>query len=431
MVRPLRLAAVVCVAAAASAFATDDASACSPAPRVATPPSALTPRPTSLRGPHAYRRGVKVERLASANVVVHYTRTGPDALRGSALRDDNRNRVPDYVEATSEAAEFAIESYRNPGFGLREIVCDAQRDRRADIYLKRGQLGLALEPVRAAQGSFLLVSPALTTTSNQAQGNLQLIVAHELFHLVQFAYVPRGMPRWIAEGTANAMGFFGTRADDPTGRGTADLALIQSLDSWLKEPWTSIYDSAGECMRCYGGSAWWLQLLASSQQPWILGTFFTQLANTQPMGNGIAALAGAMNAHGLCLCSMFAYIVQQMVRGGFAFAPAYTLPINRPTGTTAETRLFGFAIHLVPIVVPPGVSSIELRVRHRSGADFWANLRVGGSQGRDVDVAPDDDPATVVFSPTFANTAEHDTVLLMVTNSEDRSVFYDVSWTLR
>ncbi len=430
MVRPLQLAAVALLAIAASAFASQDARACSSAPQVTTPRAGLVPRPTSHRGPHAYRKGVRVQRLASANVVVHYTRAGPDALRGGSARDENRNRVPDYVELASAAAEKAIESYKTPGFFLREIVCDTQPDRRADIYLKRGQLGLALEPVRAAEGSFVLISPDLGTASTLSRTSLRLIVAHELFHLVQFAYTPRGMPRWIAEGTANALGYFGT-GGAATAQAVADQTFLQNLDSWLKEPSTSMFDSGGDCTRCYGGSAWWLEVIVSTQQPSILHEFFTQLGGSDRVGTGVAALAAAVSAAGDCLCRVFADSVQRMLSGGFPFAPSPRLELAGTSGTTAQARLFGFAIHLVPISVPAATSGVRVAVRWRSGAGFWAALRVGGPGGRDVAVVPDVDPATVAFEATFASAAERNSLFLIVTNSEDGSLFYDVSWTTR
>ena len=109
-------------------------------------------------------------------------------------------------------------------------------DPRPDIYVKDlgGVLGVALPPGVARGGSFVLLSPALDPARAPVRGGVLVTTAHELFHLVQFAYMPRNdMPDWVAEGSATGLSLlFAQRNADPEvtrflgplRRASADLA---------------------------------------------------------------------------------------------------------------------------------------------------------------------------------------------------------------
>jgi hypothetical protein len=143
---------------------------------------------------------------ASERAVVHYTTRSRDR---PPRRDSDRDGVPDYVEIAGAAADDALQSFNV--LGLRAPVADsAGGDPRPDIYIRAlgPSFGRAVPPADAVGGAFVLIAPSLdlvSTATSKAKAGLRQQVAHELGHLVQFAYVPGGMPQWIAEGTANLL----------------------------------------------------------------------------------------------------------------------------------------------------------------------------------------------------------------------------------
>jgi hypothetical protein len=83
-------------------------------------------------------------------------------------------------------------------------------------------------------------------------GSLQTTVAHEVFHLVQYAYVPEGFAGWLAESTANWNAYDVIRDNS-----TALINLATQSDWWL-EPWKTVADPSDRSTRAYGANwMWW------------------------------------------------------------------------------------------------------------------------------------------------------------------------------
>src|SRR5581483_7147117 len=159
-------------------------------------------------------------KINAGTVWVHYATQGPDApppldLNGPKTPSNPRggpNGVPDYVEMIAGAAQKALAFYTGPDNGFRHTEpfrsppCDrAGPDNRPDIYIKALGLanpGIAFSQTTGSGGAFVLISnrldDATATKSYQRYGVLWFTVAHELFHLVQYAYAPGGVPKWIA-----------------------------------------------------------------------------------------------------------------------------------------------------------------------------------------------------------------------------------------
>ena len=237
--------------------------------------------------------------MIGRRAVVHYVTAGRDAPPPA---DGDGNGVPDYVDLVARSADAALAYFAAPVFGGRALqgfdaaVCDeAGPNELPDVYIKDlgATFGEAVPTTGGAGGSFVLVSPRLE--SPRRGGGAAFTTAHELFHLVQFRYVPRGMPRWVAEGTANAMAYLFEREDD--------ISLLARTDRWFRAPWLPLSDESINCDRCYGGVLWWgvLTLRGYTQ------SYFDVLADYvragRPIGTGIVpleqAFASAYEAAGI------------------------------------------------------------------------------------------------------------------------------------
>src|SRR5205814_1204173 len=160
------------------------------------------------------------------------------------------NGVPDYIEIVAGAADKALSFYTGPATKFRHTLpfrfppCDrAGPDNKPDIYIKRlgaSNPGIAFSQSAGEGGAFVLVSNELAypaaTTQYRRYGVLEFTVAHELFHLIQYAYAPSGLPKWIAEGTAQEMAFWSGDGD------MRSLGLMRQLENrWWQQPWLSFY----------------------------------------------------------------------------------------------------------------------------------------------------------------------------------------------
>jgi hypothetical protein len=418
--------ALAVVAVAATSLAVPEVAL----PCTLSPPGAkagkLVQRPTARKGVYGYGRGVPVRSARAKEVIVHWATRGPDA---PAAGDVDRDGIPDYVELTAAAAERAFAKYtaRAPaGFRLRKPLCDrAGPDRRPDVYIKRlgAELGVALPRTRAAGGPFMLVSHSLDTSDALSTRSLRLVVAHELFHLVQFAYVPGGMPRWIAEGTANALALYGIQA---TPRLTVDTSFAVQTDRWLQEPWRSVFDGSVNCTRCYGGGLWWLYAVSYKRLD-AINLFFNRLARNNRVGFGRQQLDAAFRqTASFNLDQVFGHIAARMYRAGLPVKTRFAINASAP-GSSAEQQLLGMSTHYIPIEVPATAQSVELTVRARGGAFFLNRLIVGGPTGPDVQWQPQVDRNELVFLPQLTDPSRRQ-LMLIVTNASNRPARYVLSW---
>jgi hypothetical protein len=386
----------------------------------------LVQRPTARTGAYAYARGVPQRFARGRNLVFHWTTSGPDAPPAADVDGD---RIPDYVELTAAAAEQAWRKYtsRSPaGFRLRAPLCDrAGPDRRPDVYIKRlrSDQGLALSGSRAAGGPFMLVAPDLDVSPVLSSRSLNVVVAHELFHLVQFTYVPRGMPRWISEGTANALALYGI---DPSRDLRVNAPFAAQTDPWLKQPWTSVFAAGNNCTRCYGGGLWWIYALAQSR-PDVLRLFFERLAGSRRIGTGWQQLAAAFRrTAGVDFDQVFGRIANRLFRDGFPVTARFTINASAP-GATPDQQILGMSTHYVPIEVPATVQTLEVTVQARGGARFLNRMILGGPTGSDIAWLPQTDRTRLVFRIQLTDPAQRQ-LLLIVTNARSQASRYAVSW---
>jgi hypothetical protein len=110
------------------------------------------------------------------------------------LNDDDADGVPDYVERVADGADTAIAYFERRGF--HAILSDSGGpDSRPDLYLSRftpGTFGVAFPATLADGGAFVAIANGLDPSAARSLGSLYGVVAHELFHLVQFSYFTRG-----------------------------------------------------------------------------------------------------------------------------------------------------------------------------------------------------------------------------------------------
>lgn len=381
-----------------------------PAPAPTPPPPAgknVVARPTS-GGEFAYQ--VPEQTYASADAVVHYVTTGLDA---PPLNDDNHDGLPDYVQEIGTAADAALGYYAAHRF-LGVPADSAGPDAKTDIYVKHFRspdlYGITINPQFAQGGSFVVVSSHLDMSPKLARGSVSVTVAHELFHVLQFGYVPKGgMPDWVAEGSATAASLLA----DPK---INDLTYVDYFDEWLAQPWRPLYDERSYCDHCYGGGLWWAFLMESD--PGLLPDYFHRLAAIRASGKsfglGIQALDATMRAHeDGSLASVFAAFSVGVYRARLSPQSTYYLTAKRRV-SSHTAYLNGFAAHYVPITVGRGASRISVQLHTRARKRPHVALIVGGPSGRVV----------LGSSSSLRSPAERKHVMLVITNTGTKPLSY-------
>jgi putative flavoprotein involved in K+ transport len=255
----------------------------------ATAAAAKRPRPADVpaaettMAPNAvplYNDDASPERTYSAQrVVVHYVVLGLDA---PPLNDDAADGVPDYVERVGAAADRALAYSERRGF-LAPRPDGGGPDGRPDVYVSRftpGTLGVSFPAVAAAGGAFAVVANNLDPSAERSFASVYATVAHELFHLVQFAYFPAGaepaIPGWILEGTAAAL-------ESRVEPDLDDLVSTIQLRRWFAAPGMTI------TAQSYGAQLLWQRL--DTMHPRLLPALFRRLASGPVAGEGAGAVA--------------------------------------------------------------------------------------------------------------------------------------------
>lgn len=246
-----------------------------PRPDAGAAGGSLAPTPLAVFNDYS----TPARRYASARAVVHYVVLGIDA---PPLNDDDGDRVPDYVERVGAAADAAIAYFEGRGF--RPIRPDrGGPDARPDLYVSRfapGILGAAFPPSEAQGGAFAAVANGLDPSAGVSFASVHGTVAHEVFHLVQFAYFPAddapAIPTWVLEGSAAALE---SRVFPELADGVSRIQLRR----WLASPHRSIASQS------YGAQLLWRRL--DERRPDLLPALLGRLAARPPAGEGAGAFA--------------------------------------------------------------------------------------------------------------------------------------------
>jgi hypothetical protein len=305
----------------------------------------VEPRPPD-GGMAAYRSTPST--YGTARTVVHWVSLGTQA---PALNDDDRDAVPDYVEAVGEAAELALDAFGKLGF--RPPPADTGGpDARIDLYVSElpfGIFGAMLPPDASNDGSFVIVSSSLDRREPIAIGSLKATVAHEIFHLVQHAYRFRHLPHWVMEGTADAM---------------ASLAAPDATD-WLTrfgvERWIRSASSTASDNDPYGSAPWWLFL--ERRDPGFLVELFAQreldaegVADADPEAYALLDRVSRKRA-GTSIDVRFQQFAAEL-------AAQKQLPLGTlATGEKRLARLGPLAIRAYRLKLPAGARTVTLEAR--------------------------------------------------------------------
>ena len=170
------------------------------APGVGVAAAGMQIRPTA-GGDLAYETPARS--FAGEHVVVHWVSRGPGA---PPLNDDDADTIPDFVEHVASSADQALDFYAARGFRM-PLPDSGGPDARPDLYIAElpfGVFGFMAPASVSWDGAFVVLSAQLDRREPVSLGNLRATTGHELFHVVQQAYVG-DLPPWVAEGTADAL----------------------------------------------------------------------------------------------------------------------------------------------------------------------------------------------------------------------------------
>ena len=382
----------------------------------------VVPRPTN-GGEFAYT-APEAAPYVTARAIVHYVTSGPQA---PPLMDADGNGFPDYVEQVGAAANIALLYYERHGFKL-PLPDTAGPDTKPDIYidtLPKGLLGFTLKQAHAEGGTFVVVSPNLDTSATKPNGGLDITVAHELFHLIQFSYVTSDkVPTWALEGSASAMSMLVF----PQAK---DQLMTNYLDAWLKTPWLPLYDERGSCVHCYGGAWWWTYLARLS--PKILPRYLAVLEAAdradKPTSVGVAQLDTALRRSGVgSLQHVFTRFSVNLYRRGLPLGDAYSLKSSTTPRKTSIRGVFGLSTHYISISAPRRSRGLVVSVPYGSGPRPDVTLLVGGPHGRQIAARRFRPGRGVVLSTLFRNSSERRRITLIVTSGNLDGVPYRVEY---
>jgi hypothetical protein len=364
--------------------------------------------------------------IESPYVALHYTKLGDNR---PPLTDDDRDGVPNYVEKAAGSANKAWLFYGHNGFKA-PLADTGGGSPKVDIYIARlpkGLLGVTIPASKTEQGAFMIVSNRLTLAHRAMQGSLQQTVAHELFHLWQLSYVPSGaLPGWAIEGSATAMETYVYPQ-------IADPVRFDYVDHWLDQPWRSLYDERAGCDHCYGGALWWRFVfhLGNHVLPEYFGRLYGYAKTAQPTGDGTQPLDEVITKQTNGkenLFTAFSRFSYDIYRAGYRPAPFTRLTASTQLASTPVKVVRGLSTHYIPIAVPPGAKGVAVAVAAAGGPNPDVKLIVGGAKGRGIDRIVRADGHEQFFEATFANAAEAQKVMLIVTSGRREGAAYMVAY---
>jgi hypothetical protein len=379
-------------------------------------------RPTT-GGTYAYT-APEAAPYVTTRTVVHYAASGPQA---PPLTDANGDGYPDYVEQVGAAADIALLYYERHGF-MRPLPDTAGPDTKPDIYidtLPTGVFGYTLTQAHAEGGTFVLVSPKLDVSAAKPYGGIDITVAHELFHMIQFSTVTSDkIPLWAFEGSASALSMLVFPQ-------VQDRVMTDYLGAWLKTPWVPLYDEQAACAHCYGGAWWWLYLAHLS--PKILPRFLAQLAadarRNVPARIGVTQLDTALRRSNVgSLDHVFTRFSLNLYRRGLPLGDPYSLKSSTTPKKTSIRGVFGLSAHYIPINVPRRARGLIVSVPYGNGPRPEATLVVGGPHGRQIVGRRFRPGRGMVLSTLFRNSNERRHVVLIVTSGDLNGVPYRVEY---
>ena len=283
--------------------------------------------------------------------------------------------------------------------------------------------GYTLTQPHAEGGSFVLVSSRLDLSTTKPRGSVDITVAHELFHVIQFSYIVSDkVPLWSSEGSATAMSMLVFPQ-------VQDLALADYLGFWLKQPWLPLFDERAGCAHCYGGAWWWLYLEHLS--PKILPRYYSILGADDRRGVstriGIAQLDRALEtSHTGSLFDVFGRFSIDLYRRGLPVGDAYSVKTTTSSRTTTVRSVYGLSTHYVPIRVPKAARGLVVSIPYGGGPRPEVSLVLGGPKGRRVAAKPYRPGKGFLVSATFRTARERKQIVLVVTSGRMDGVRYAV-----
>ncbi len=301
----LALAAAPAAAPAATGLAEAAPSLGSPSQKPFKLPK---PRPTEARqrptdDPDPNRNAYSVPEAprspaCSRFFCVHWVAEGLDA---PSLADAEGDGIPDYVEKVLEVAEH-VHQVENEKLGWREPKSDGRKgggNGKTDIYLSqiggalfgyaapdRGQANENHRIPRRLHGYLVLDNDysAFEFPGTKPVQDLEVTVAHEYNHILQFGYDAFQDP-WFAESTAVWM-------EDQVYNGIDDY--LRYVGRWVHRFDTPLTTSS---IKEYG-SAVWNQWLARRYGPQLIRKAWARALRTRPGGFSVAVYEAAIEAAG-------------------------------------------------------------------------------------------------------------------------------------
>ena len=328
-------------------------------------------------------------------VVVHYARKGSNAV---PRRDADQTGVPDYVECIGAAAGRALDVFRREGYR------DPKPDRTGgnqlpDVYLvaRVGDGALGKTRYDTSGRAYVVLSTKLDprfsgnvlvpTKQRRPLLGLWFTTAHELFHVIQDAYLPVGkIPEWIKEGTAQHEML--TAIYD--GRWPSDLP--SQSDVWLRISWRALYSRDSSCDECYGAEDFWIQYASRVPLVKVLERFASWNYDRRRIGSGSPALLDeVLRAADLSVDVVLLAMADEIHQAGglrvgswprYPVPPAGLAPATR-TVTSFSGKAEGLSAARIPIPVDPATRGSLLTVTIRSPSPLLLPLvYYGGPDGR-------------------------------------------------